>query len=176
VGALPNTELAAEAGLLVDDGIVVDAHLRTEDPAIWAVGDCVRFPSHFTGTSARLESVQNATDQGRIAAKNIVAILRDESPERYLAVPWFWSNQGDARLQIAGLGDSVAADVVVRDYGDDKISVFAYEGGKLSVVESVNVPADHVAARRIIAAGGQLDRAVAADPTVPLKTALEAMA
>jgi 3-phenylpropionate/trans-cinnamate dioxygenase ferredoxin reductase subunit len=176
VGAVPNTELAAEAGLLVDDGIVVDAHLRTKDPAIWAIGDCVRFPSHFSGVSARVESVQNATDQGIVAAKNIIANLRNESAEQYAAVPWFWSNQGDARLQIAGMGDAAKADVVVRDYGDDKISVFAYEQGKLTVVESVNVPADHIAARRIIAAGGKLDPVQAADPSIPLKSLIGAYA
>ncbi|WP_162460334.1 MULTISPECIES: FAD-dependent oxidoreductase [unclassified Mycolicibacterium] len=176
VGAVPNTEFAAAAGLLVDDGVVVDEHLRTDDPAIWAIGDCVRFPSHFSGTSARVESVQNATDQGIVAAKNIIATLRDESQERYVAVPWFWSNQGHARLQIAGIGDTAKADVVIRDYGDDKISVFVYEGEKLTAVESVNVPADHIAARRIIAAGGHLDPSVAADPTIPLKSLIDTRA
>jgi 3-phenylpropionate/trans-cinnamate dioxygenase ferredoxin reductase subunit len=176
VGAVPNCELAEEAGLRVDDGILVNEHLRTVDPSIWAVGDCVRFPSHFNGSTSRLESVQNATDQGKAAAKNIVAGLRGDWPERYIAVPWFWSNQGRARLQIAGVGNSGDADVVVRDYGDGKVSMFAYEGDKLTVVETVNVPSDHIAARRILAAGGRLDPALAADPTFPLKTVLETTA
>lgn len=174
IGAQPNTELAQSAGLAVDDGIVVDAHLRTADPAIWAIGDCVRFPSHLTGASARVESVQNATDHGRTAAKNIIAVLRGESPEQYVAVPWFWSHQGGARLQIAGLGDSATADIVARDYGNDKVTVFAYQGGRLAVVESVNVPSDHLAARRIIAAGGHLDPALAADPAISLKSVIQA--
>ncbi|MBT2266084.1 NAD(P)/FAD-dependent oxidoreductase [Rhodococcus erythropolis] len=173
VGALPNSELAEDAGLHVDDGIVVDEHLRTKDVAIWAVGDCVRFPSHFTGSPSRLESIQNATDQGKTAAKNIVAVLRGESPEQYVAVPWFWSNQGRERLQIAGVGGSGADSVVVREYGDGKFSVFVYESEKLTVVESVNAPADHIAARRILATGGHLDPVLAADPAFPLKTVLE---
>jgi 3-phenylpropionate/trans-cinnamate dioxygenase ferredoxin reductase subunit len=176
VGAVPNCELADEAGLHVDDGVVVDEHLRTADPAIWAIGDCVRFPSHSGGSTSRLESIQNATDQGKTAAKNIVAGLRGESPERYIAVPWFWSNQGRERLQIAGVGNSADARAVVRDYGDGTTTVFAYEGEKLIVVESVNVPADHLAARRILASGGHLDPAVAADPGIPLKTVLQTTA
>lgn len=172
VGAVPNSELAAEAGLTVNDGIVVDATLRTDDPAIWAIGDSVRFPSHFTGATARLESVQNATDQARVVAQNITASLTRGEQQHYAAVPWFWSNQGPVRLQIAGIGNTAAAETVVRRYGDDKLSVFAFEDGRLTVVESVNAAADHIAARRIISAGGNLDKALAEDPTVPLASAV----
>jgi 3-phenylpropionate/trans-cinnamate dioxygenase ferredoxin reductase subunit len=172
VGAVANTDLAAEAGLVVDNGVVVDATLQTSDSTIWAIGDCVRFPSHYTGATARLESVQNAIDQARVAAKNIIAALGQGAPEHYTAVPWFWSNQGPLRLQIAGIGNTANADVVVRDYGDNKVSVFAYEGGKLTVVESVNAANDHTAARRIIASGGHLDPELAADPNFPLKAAV----
>lgn len=171
VGAVPNTALAAQSGLDVDNGVVVDATLRTADPSIWSIGDCVRFPSHHTGETARLESVQNATDQARVVAKNIVATLgAGDIRHPYVAVPWFWSNQGSVRLQIAGIGTTATADTVVRRYADDQFSVFVYDGDRLVVVESVNVPGDHIAARRIISAGGQLDRDTAADPEIPLKS------
>jgi 3-phenylpropionate/trans-cinnamate dioxygenase ferredoxin reductase subunit len=172
VGAVPNSELATEAGLEVNNGIIVDATLRTNDPAIWAIGDTVRFPSHLTGASARLESVQNATDHAKTAAKNIRATLRGGSLEHYIAVPWFWSNQGPVRLQIAGIGNTATAELVVRQYDDDKLSIFAFEDGRLTVVESLNAAADHIAARRILAVGAQLDPAVAADASVPLASVL----
>ncbi|MGB3374989.1 MAG: FAD-dependent oxidoreductase [Microbacterium sp.] len=172
VGAVPNSELAAEAGLTVNDGIIVDANLQTDDPAIWAIGDSVRFPSHFTGATARLESVQNATDQARVLAKNVAASLGHGEQQYYAAVPWFWSNQGPVRLQIAGIGNTAVAETVVRRYGEDKLSVFAFEDGRLTVVESINAAADHIAARRIIASGGKLDKTLAEDPTVPLASAV----
>ncbi len=113
VGVTPRTELAAAAGLEVENGIVVDGSLRTSDPDIYALGDCASFPNAHAGTRTRLESVQNATDQARHAARAIVgtsAQLAAEPGSRsggesngYSDLPWFWSNQGPLRLQIAGL-------------------------------------------------------------------------
>ncbi|WP_324651327.1 NAD(P)/FAD-dependent oxidoreductase [Georgenia sp. H159] len=145
IGVVPNVELAVDAGLEVDNGIVVDDRLRTQDPAIYAIGDCAAFPSVDADARVRLEAVQNATDQGRHVAKVLVG---HDSP--YTDPPWFWSNQGPYRLQIAGL---TAPDVLTVTRGDQatgKFSVFSFHADRLVAVESVNQPADHMAARRVL--------------------------
>lgn len=174
VGAVPNVELAADAGLEVRDGIVVDAGLRTSDTAIWAIGDCARFPSSATGADVRLESVQNASDQGRCAGTNIVRTQRGEATTAYAAVPWFWSHQASARLQIAGTNGPGGLRVVTRRHDEDKISFLGITPGegRLVVAESINAAADHIAARKMLAAGTVLDTEVASDPAVPLKSLL----
>ena len=165
VGVIPRTELASAAGLEVDNGISVDATLRTSDPDIYAIGDCASFPNAHAGTRTRLESVQNATDQARHAAR---AILGTGSGG-YADLPWFWSNQGPLRLQIAGLV-SPGDEVVFRgNPADEKFSVFCFRNGTLAAVESVNQPADHMAARRLLAAGATLTPEQAADPAFDLK-------
>src|SRR5690606_25279238 len=98
IGIEPNVELAAAAGLACDNGIVVDEYTRTEDPHIHAAGDCTNHPNALLGVRMRLESVQNAVDQARAAAANLCGKARP-----YAELPWFWSNQYDLRLQIAGL-------------------------------------------------------------------------
>jgi len=167
IGVLPNRELAAEAGLPAEDGVRVDAFLATPDPAISAIGDCARFPSPFArglspdGT-VRIESVQNAIDQGRCLAARL-----NGKPAAYGALPWFWSDQGPHKLQIAGLsgpGDSS----VVRGSGA-AFSVFRFRDGSLSAVESVDRAADHMIARRLLAAGTPLTPEQAADPGFDLK-------
>lgn len=165
VGVVPDAALARMAGLLTDDGIVVDEHLRTSDPAIFAVGDCARFPEPVSGRSARLESVQAATDHARCVAARIAG-----RPEPYAAVPWFWTHQGALKLQIAGLGGDVDREVVRGDPAQGRFSVFGFRDGRLATVESVNRPADHVAARRLLAAGAGPTPDQAADPTLDLKT------
>uniref|UniRef100_A0AAU2JUU4 FAD-dependent oxidoreductase n=1 Tax=Streptomyces sp. NBC_00049 TaxID=2903617 RepID=A0AAU2JUU4_9ACTN len=151
VGVLPNTSLAAAADLLVGDGIVVDSQLRTEDPDIYALGDCARFPSPHTGRYVRLESVQNASDQAKCVAAAICGL-----PAPYTAVPWFWSEQYGLRLQIAGLTTGYDETVTVGDPDAGKFSVFCFRDGRLAGVESVNRPADHGIARRLLAAGTDL--------------------
>lgn len=169
VGVVPETGLARDAGLEVDDGVVVDQQLVTSDPAISAVGDCARFPEPVSGRPARLESVQAATDHARCVADRITG-----RPTPYSAVPWFWTHQGDLKLQIAGLGGDIDTEVVRGDPTARKFSVFGYRDGALATVESVNRPADHVAARRLLAAGHDLDPEQAADPTVDLKAIAKA--
>ncbi len=164
-GVIPNTELAAAAGLKVENGIVVDELLVTSDPSISAVGDCAYYPNSFLPGMARLESVQNATDQGKAVAARIIG---EEKP--YDALPWFWSIQGEARLQIAGLSKPGLTEVVRGDPASGKFSVFLYEGERLAAVESVNAPGEHMAARRLIAAGTKVDPGVAADPSVDMKS------
>jgi 3-phenylpropionate/trans-cinnamate dioxygenase ferredoxin reductase subunit len=148
VGALPNMELAQEAGLSCTNGIAVDEFALTSDPLIAAAGDCAEHPNRFAGGRFRLESVQNATDQGRIAAKSL---LGQRVP--YDSVPWFWSDQADVKLQIAGLPVGADEFVVRGDPGSRRFSVFQLKAGRLVCVDSVNRPGDHMAARRLIEAG-----------------------
>ncbi len=141
-GVVPNTELAAEAGLAVDNGIVVDERLLTDDPAISALGDCCAFPDQATGRLVRLESVQAATDHARLIAKRLVKGV--DAP--YGAVAWFWSDQADSKLQIAGLS-SPADDSVRRGDG----AVFRFAGERFSAVETVNDAKTHMQARKRLA-------------------------
>ena len=146
VGATPRDELAREAGLAVDDGVLVDEHLRTSDPAVLAVGDCARLSRPAAGAPGRLESVQNATDQARHAAQVLLGV-----EEPYAAVPWFWTNQGTLRLQIAGVRGPDDLTMTIGDVGAGRFSVLSFRGNRLSAVESLSRPADHLAARRLLA-------------------------
>ncbi|GAA0580548.1 FAD-dependent oxidoreductase [Craurococcus roseus] len=167
IGVVPNAELAAEAGLAVADGIVVDEHLATGDPAISAIGDCARHPCRFAGSDApvRIESVQNAVDQARCVA----ARLAGRSTAPYAAVPWFWSDQGALKLQIAGLATPHNRAVPRGDPAAGAFSVFCFRGGRLAGVESANRPLDHVFARKLLANGADLTPEQAADPGFDLK-------
>jgi 3-phenylpropionate/trans-cinnamate dioxygenase ferredoxin reductase subunit len=169
VGVEPNVELAGDAGLQVDDGIVVDARLLTSDPAVSAIGDCARFPAAFSAAPVRLESVQNAVDQARFVAARLAG---KSSPDaRYDRLPWFWSDQGEYRLQIAGVC-SADDDVVVRgDASQGRFSVLRFRGGRLTAVESINSAADHMAARKLLTEGTVLSRALAADASRKLAAA-----
>ena len=167
IGVVPNAELAAEAGLAVADGIVVDAHLATEDPAVSAVGDCVRHPCPFAGGApTRIESVQNAVDGARCVAARIAG---RRAPAPYAAVPWFWSDQGALKLQIAGLATPHDRAVARGDPAEGAFSVFCFRGGRLAGVESANRPLDHVLARKLLADGTPLAPEQAADPGFDLK-------
>ncbi|MGN6404727.1 NAD(P)/FAD-dependent oxidoreductase [Sinomonas sp.] len=167
VGVTPASALAADAGLAVEDdgGIAVDGSLRTSDPAIFAIGDCASFPSPHAGRRVRLESVQNATDHARHAAAALLG--QDAGP--YAELPWFWSHQGKVKLQIAGLSRPGASTVLRGDPASGKFSVFAFDDGALVSVESVNSPADHLAARRLLAVGTPLSPDEAADSAFDLK-------
>jgi len=149
IGILPEDRLARDAGLSVSNGIDVDSTLLTSDPSISAIGDCAQFP--LAGVRRRLESVQNAADHARTVALRLAG-----SPEPYCAVPWFWSEQFSSKLQIAGVA-SGEEDAVVRLDGPRGFSVLHLAGGRLTVVESVDRPADHVAARRLLASGAMVD-------------------
>jgi len=143
-GVVANGELAEAAGLYVHDGIRVDDRLATEDPDISALGDCASFPFGHDGMPTRLESVQNAVDQAKCLAKRLTG-----KEERYAALPWFWSDQGPHKLQIAGL--AVGADHhEVFSGGDGKLTVLCFRRDELIGVETVNAPADHMAARKLL--------------------------
>jgi 3-phenylpropionate/trans-cinnamate dioxygenase ferredoxin reductase component len=164
IGVIPNAELAGEAGLSVDNGIVVDECLVTVDPGILAIGDCASFPTPFAVARVRLESVQNAVDQGRCVAAHIAG-----QPTPYDKVPWFWSDQGDLKLQIAGITTGHDASVLRGDPESGHFSVFCYRTGRLIGVESVNQTADHVVARRLLAGEPGLTPEQAADESFDLR-------
>jgi len=164
IGVDANDDLAAAAGLGVSNGVLVDEHLLTTDPNISAIGDCARFQHRFASHAVRLESVQNATDQARCVARRIAG-----AAAAYDAVPWFWTEQLGMRLQMAGLIDG--HDVVVErgDRATGKFSVFCFRGERFVGAESVNSPADHMAARRLLESGAPLSPAQVADPEFDLK-------
>jgi 3-phenylpropionate/trans-cinnamate dioxygenase ferredoxin reductase subunit len=167
VGVLPNVELAAEAGLPVASGIIVDEHLLTPDPNISAIGDCALFASPRFGGSLRLESVQNATDHARCVAARLTGNAR-----AYDGLPWFWSDQGDDKLQIAGLTTGYDHVVVRGDRAQRSFSAFCYKAGQLVGIESVNRAADHVFGRKILGMNRSIEAEKAADMSFDLKAAL----
>lgn len=149
VGATARDQLAERAGLETAGGIVVDEQLRTSDPAIFAIGDCAVFPSAFSGTQMRVESVQNATDQ----ARHVAGTITGNTELRYQAVPWFWSVQGQRRLQIAGLAaPDDEANVVAHDEAKGKMVVERLRDGRVVAVETINAPGPHMKARKTLAA------------------------
>ncbi|WP_128932058.1 NAD(P)/FAD-dependent oxidoreductase [Bradyrhizobium zhanjiangense] len=167
VGVLPNIELAAEAGLPVASGVVVDEYLSTPDPNISAIGDCALFASSRFGGSMRLESVQNAMDQARCVAARLVG---DRKP--YDGLPWFWSDQCNSKLQIAGLITGHDQVVLRGDPARKAFSVFCYKFGKLVGIESVNRASDHIFGRRLLGMDRSLAPEKAADESFDLKSAL----
>ncbi|MES2686338.1 MAG: FAD-dependent oxidoreductase [Pseudomonadota bacterium] len=163
VGVEPNTALALDAGLAVDNGIVVDSFLLTADPAISAIGDCARYPAPYSDAPVRLESVQNAVDQARCVGARLAG-----RSEPYDKVPWFWSEQGEWRLQIAGVAAEGDSAVLRGDTASGKFSVFRFCGERLTAVESINHAADHMAARKLLAAQAAITPAQAANSDLKL--------
>jgi 3-phenylpropionate/trans-cinnamate dioxygenase ferredoxin reductase subunit len=145
IGVVPNVELAASCGLAVDDGVVVDQYLATSDVSISAVGDCARFPSRFAeGRNVRVECVQNAVDQAKVVAARLMGKVGP-----YASVPWFWSDQGSLKLQIAGLATPHDSSVCKTDGAG--ATVFCFRNDSLVGVETLGRPADHIAARKLLA-------------------------
>ncbi|MDJ0895768.1 MAG: FAD-dependent oxidoreductase [Alphaproteobacteria bacterium] len=168
VGIVPNIRLAEAAGLACDNGIVVDAHARTSDPDIVAAGDCTNHPNRFAGGRARLESVQNAVDQAKTAAATLAG---HDKP--YDAVPWFWTDQFDVKLQMVGFSRGYDHTATRGDPASGEFSVFYFRDGRLIAIDSLNRTADHMAGRKLLAAGAPLTPAEAADPDFVLKAALQ---
>ena len=164
-GAVPNVELAREAGLTVEDGIVVDAECRTEDPAIYAIGDCTSQHHDLAGRRLRLESVHNALEQARIAA---AAICGRKPP--VVQVPWFWTDQYDVKMQMAGL--SAGHDrAVVRGNPDSgrSFAVFYLREGALIAVDAVNRAPEFMMSKQLIAERAKIDPARLGDESVAMK-------
>jgi 3-phenylpropionate/trans-cinnamate dioxygenase ferredoxin reductase component len=167
VGVLPNIELAAQAGLSVAAGIIVNEQLLTSDPDISAVGDCALFASPRFGGSLRLESVQNASDHARCVAARLTG-----DAKTYDGLPWFWSDQGPDKLQIAGLTTGYDQVVVRGDPGQGSFSAFCYKSGQLVGIESINRASDHVFGRKILGLNRSIRPEQAADLSFDLKGAL----
>ena len=167
VGVLPNVELAEQAGLPVAAGIIVHEQLLTAAPDISAIGDCALFASPRFGGSLRLESVQNAADHARCVAARLTG-----NAKTYDGLPWFWSDQGDDKLQIAGLTTGYDRVVVRGDRAQRSFSAFCYKSGQLVGIESINRAADHVFGRKILGLNRSIGPEQAADLTFDLKAAL----
>jgi 3-phenylpropionate/trans-cinnamate dioxygenase ferredoxin reductase subunit len=167
VGVLPNVELAAEAGLPVAAGIIVNEQLVTADPDISAIGDCALFASSRFGAPLRLESVQNATDHARCVAARLTG-----DAKVYDGLPWFWSDQGPDKLQIAGLTTGYDHVVVRGTPAEGSFSVFCYKSGHLIGIESVNRAGDHVFGRRALVSNRSVTPEQAMDTGFDLKGVL----
>ncbi|OPG72060.1 NAD(FAD)-dependent dehydrogenase [Pseudomonas ogarae] len=167
VGALPNVELAEAAGLDCDNGILVDEFAVTSDENILSAGDCTNHPNPFANGRFRLESVQNAIDQAKVAASTILG-----KASAYIAAPWFWSDQGEIKLQTVGLPLGTDELVIRGSINERKFSVFHYREGQLIAVESINSAGDHMVARKLITTGVSPSPAKVSDSTVELKSLL----
>lgn len=165
IGVLPNVALAAEAGLDIESGIKVDAYMLSSDPRISAIGDVAFFPSQHAGESIRLESVQNAVDQARAVASRLTG-----KPTPYTQVPWFWSDQRDLKLQIVGLATGYDTTVVLGKPADRQFTVLCFKRDHLVCVESVNRPAEHMAARKLIGRSSSLSAQEASSADFDLKS------
>lgn len=168
IGVIPNVELAATSDLPIENGIIVDEFLQTSDPRISAIGDVAAYANPYASTArVRLESVQNACDQARCVASRIMG-----KPAPYGALPWFWSNQGPLKLQMAGLPASGCEEVLRGDPNGTACSVFLFRGDTLVCVESLNRAADHMLARRLLANRAAVTPQQAGDPEFDLKSLL----
>lgn len=164
VGAIPNDELAKDAGLATANGVVVDLEARTDDPAIFAIGDVTHRPLPLYERQFRLESVPNALEQAKQAASAILG-RPGPAPE----VPWFWSDQYDLKLQIAGLPFEADRQVVRGDVAAAKFAVFHLKGDLLQAVEAVNAPPEFMAGKQLIAKRTPVNAEKLADTTVSMK-------
>jgi len=163
IGITPDTRLAEAAGLTLENGIAVDGRCRSSDPAIYAAGDCASFP--YRGNRIRLESVQNAIDQAEHAAKVIMGAEED-----YLPYPWFWSDQYDARLQIAGLNTGYTRTVSRPGHRPGGQSIWYFRDQTLLAVDAISDPKAYMQGKRWIEGGVSPDPAALADPSVELRS------
>lgn len=162
VGIMPDIALAEAAGVEIENGIKTDAQGHTSRPGIWAAGDCASFP--YKGGRIRLESVPNAIDQAEIVAENIMG-----ADKEYIARPWFWSDQFDVKLQIAGLNTGYDDVITRKGDKDGMVSFWYYKGDQLLAVDAMNDPRGYMMGKRIIEAGKSVPKDVVADPAADLK-------
>lgn len=169
VGVLPNTELASHASLQVEDGILVDEFARTSDPDILAAGDCTRHYNPIYRRRVRLESIQNAMDQAKTAAATLNGVLQP-----YHTVPWFWSDQYDVKLQIAGLSQGYDNLVLRGDPENGRsFAVFYFEGERLLAVDAINRPGEFMLGKKLLLSAADVDKGKLADESVPVKAFLD---
>lgn len=164
IGAIPNTELAASAGLDVDDGIVVDDQCRTNDPDVYAIGDCTSHPNSIYDRRMRLESVHNALEQAKTAASNICG-----RETHYSQVPWFWSDQYDLKLQIAGLSQGFDQVVLRGNPAARSFACLYLENGRLIAVDAINSPGDFIHSKALIANHARINPQRLADTGIALR-------
>jgi 3-phenylpropionate/trans-cinnamate dioxygenase ferredoxin reductase subunit len=162
IGVDPSVELGLQCGLAVDNGIVVDESCHTSDPAILAAGDCCSFP--YRGRRIRLESVQNANDQAAVAAHNVAG-----KAQAYAALPWFWSDQYDTKLQIAGLNQGYDDAIARPGKTERSLSVWYYQGEDLLAVDAINDAAAFVTAKKLLERGGSVTKAAVRDKDAQFK-------
>ena len=165
VGILPATALAELAGLTIENGIKTDAHGRTSDPSIWSAGDCASFP--WRAGRLRLESVQNAIDQAELVAENMLGAGKD-----YVPVPWFWSDQYDCKLQIAGLNTGYDH-IVTRGPEGEAVSFWYFKGDQLLAIDAMNDPRAYMVGKRLLEMGRTVDPAAIRNPETVLKALLK---
>ncbi|HBN30769.1 MAG TPA: pyridine nucleotide-disulfide oxidoreductase [Rhodobacteraceae bacterium] len=163
VGITPAIGLAEAAGVAIENGIKTDAQGRTNINGIWAAGDCASFP--YKGGRIRLESVPNAIDQAELVAENMLGAGKE-----YVAKPWFWSDQYDVKLQIAGL--NTGYDTIVTRQGAGSVSFWYYRGDQLLAVDAANDPRAYMIGKRLIEAGKSADKNMVADASSDLKSLL----
>ncbi len=164
VGIIPNTELAVDAGLKVEDGIVVNDQCQTCDPDIYAVGDCTSHPNSIYARQLRLESVHNALEQAKTAVSNLCG-----NTSQYSQVPWFWSDQYDLKLQIAGLSTGYDDAVIRGNPADRSFACIYLKGGRIIAADAVNSPKAFVQSKALIAARASVDRDKLCDAEIELK-------
>jgi 3-phenylpropionate/trans-cinnamate dioxygenase ferredoxin reductase component len=164
VGVVPNVELAHNAGIRIANGIAVNEYLQTDDENIFAIGDCAEHPCEFADARIRLESVQNAADQAQCAAATIAG-----RQNVYRALPWFWTDQFEFKLQMAGISNGHDSVVTRGNAQSGKLSVFYFKQDRLIAIDSINRPLDHMIGRKLIAARMRLTPAQAADESVDLR-------
>jgi 3-phenylpropionate/trans-cinnamate dioxygenase ferredoxin reductase component len=165
IGIIPNVELAQDAGLEVDNGIVVDDHCRTSDPDIYAAGDCSNHPNPLLNRRLRLESVPNAMEQARVSVENMLG-----GDKIYAAIPWFWSDQYELKLQMVGFSADGSSQVVRGDMAENKFAVFYLDDGKVVAADAVNSPKEFMVCKQLI--GKTVDQALLADADSDLKELL----
>jgi 3-phenylpropionate/trans-cinnamate dioxygenase ferredoxin reductase subunit len=169
IGLVPNTAIAESAGLEVFNGIVVDAYLRTSDLDIHAIGDCASYFDACAGRRVRIESVPNATEQARACAATLTG-----APTPFSAVPWFWSDQFDLKLQMVGLSTGYDQMAIRGDMGRESFCAFYLHDGVLIAADAVNRPADFIAAKRLVASRARVSTAQLSDDGTPLKSLVPA--
>ena len=165
IGIIPNTEIAEEAGIHCENGIVVDDHCRTSDPDIYAAGDCTNHPNPLMNKRLRLESVPNAMDQARVSTANM---LGDDKV--YAAIPWFWSDQYDLKLQMVGFSADGDSQVLRGDMETHQFAIFYLKDGKVVAADAVNSPKEFMLCKQLV--GKPADAAKLADPETDLKSLL----
>ncbi|MDP2324538.1 MAG: FAD-dependent oxidoreductase [Gammaproteobacteria bacterium] len=170
IGVLPNVELAQAAGIVCDNGIMVDEYCRTSDPDVLAIGDCTNHPNPLLGRRLRLESVHNAQEQAKTAASTILGRL-----EPYGQVPWFWSDQYDLKLQIVGISSPNDRAVIRGEPASRSFTVFFLGNGRLTATYAINSPREFMLSKKLIAHGARPEPALLKDTSVSFKEIAEAL-